>query len=68
MTDIRKVNKRIIVGKRFFFCKATGGEKEPLTDHDRLRRTVISPGTDLAFSRATGICGSGRDEREADAE
>jgi hypothetical protein len=36
--------------------------------HGRLGRTVISPGTDLAFSRATGFWGSGRDEREAEAE
>lgn len=31
-------------------------------------RIVMSPATDLAFSRATGFCGSGEDERVAAAE
>jgi hypothetical protein len=63
--NTREVTIRIIFG-----VVQSNRTKERTSEghHDRLYRTVINPGTDLTFSRATGLWGSGRDEREAEAE
>ena len=56
-TKYWRSNNKNYFGGNEILCKGIEQRKEPVRDryHDSLDRTVINPGTDLTFSRATGL-------------